>query len=105
MGVVSTSGNQFFERLSLWPMDPKAYPSTHYVRKVPNNVLHRFTFIQLVCLVGLWAIQLSPLGIVFPIFVALLGPVRLGLGKFFQPEHLAVLDAAEEPREEATHWK
>ena len=26
MGVVSMAGNQFFERLSLWLMDPALYP-------------------------------------------------------------------------------
>ncbi|MCA9267405.1 MAG: hypothetical protein KDA41_02995, partial [Planctomycetales bacterium] len=42
MGVVSMKGNQFFERLNLWPMDPSLYPSTHYIRRAPMRVIHAF---------------------------------------------------------------
>lgn len=104
MGVVSMAGNQFFERISLWLKDPELYPVTHYIRRVPHRVIHAFTFLQLACLAVLWAVKGSALGILFPIFIALLVPVRLLAGRFFVPEHLAALDAEEEPEEEETHW-
>lgn len=104
MGVVSMAGNQFFERLRLWAMEPSYYPSTHYIRRVPTWIIHKFTFIQLACLVVLWIIQASALAIAFPLFVALVVPVRLLLNRFFDPKHLEALDAAEEPEDEATHW-
>ncbi len=104
MGVVSMSGNQFFERLSLWLKDPALYPVTHYIRRVPRRVLHAFTLLQLVCLAVLWVVKSSALGILFPIFIALLVPVRLLANRFFKPEYLAALDAEEEPEEEETHW-
>jgi mannitol/fructose-specific phosphotransferase system IIA component (Ntr-type) len=104
MGVVSMSGNQFFERLSLWLKDPDLYPVTHYIRRVPNWTIHAFTMLQLVCLAVLWIVKSSALGILFPIFIAILVPVRMLAGKFFAPEHLSALDAEEEPEDEATHW-
>ncbi|MFQ5731136.1 MAG: PTS sugar transporter subunit IIA [Planctomycetaceae bacterium] len=105
MGVVSMVGNQFFDRLSLWAMDRNLYPSTHYIRMVPNRIIHTFTLVQLLCLAVLWIVKASPKwGILFPLFIALLVPVRLLLGRYFKPEHLAALDAEEEPDEEGTHW-
>ena len=44
MGVVSMSGNQLFERLSLWLKDSDLYPVTHYIRRVPHWTIHKFTF-------------------------------------------------------------
>ena len=104
MGVVSMTGNQFFERLNLWIMDSTLYPTTHYIRKVPLWTIHKFTLLQLVCLGVLGFVELSPLGILFPLFVALLVPLRLFAGRFFDPEHLAALDAEEVPDDEETHW-
>lgn len=104
MGVVSMSGNQFFERLSLWLKDPALYPVTHYIRRVPRWTIHAFTVLQLTCLGVLWFVKSSALGILFPVFIAFLVPVRLLAGRFFSTEHLAALDAEEEPEEEETHW-
>ena len=104
MGVVSMSGNQFFERLSLWLKDPSLYPVTHYIRRVPRWTIHAFTLIQLACLGVLWFVKSSGIGILFPVFIALLVPVRLLAGRFFTTEHMAALDAEEEPEEEETHW-
>jgi mannitol/fructose-specific phosphotransferase system IIA component (Ntr-type) len=102
MGVVSMFGNQFFERLALWPTDPDLYPRTHYVRRVPRLVIHAFTLMQLACLVVLWVVKDSPIGILFPLFIALLVPLRMLAGRWFDERHLAVLDADEEPGEEQT---
>lgn len=107
MGVVSISGNQFFERLGLWLKDPDLYPATHYIRRVPIRTIHVFTGIQLVCLVVLWMIQTNKnpgVAILFPLFIALLVPLRMACGWWFTPEQLAALDAEEEPEEEETHW-
>jgi mannitol/fructose-specific phosphotransferase system IIA component (Ntr-type) len=104
MGVVSMSGNQFFERLSLWLKDPSLYPVTHYIRRVPRWTIHAFTLIQLACLGVLWFVKSSGIGILFPVFIALLVPVRLLAGRFFTTKHMAALDAEEEPEEEETHW-
>ncbi len=101
MGVASMRGNQFFERARLWFMDPTLYPPTYYLRAVPRRSVHVYTAIQAACLAVLWAVKASPAGIVFPLFIALLVPVRMGMERIFLPEHLALLDAEGEPDEEA----
>ncbi len=105
MGIVSMAGNQFLQRLSLWLTDSSLYPSTHYTRRVPRATLHKFTLLQVACLAGLWLVEAGPLGILFPLFIALLVPIRLLAGRFFAPEHLAALDAEEIPEEEATRFQ
>lgn len=104
MGIVSMQGNQFFERMKLWLTDPALYPSTHYIRRVPTRLVHAYTLLQLVCLVVLWLVRISALGILFPLFIAVLVPVRMLAARFFPHEHLAVLDAEEQPEEEETQW-
>lgn len=104
MGVVSMAGNQFFERLNLWFMDPSLYPTTHYIRRMPLSVIHKFTALQVVALAVLWVVKVSRLGILFPLFIAMLVPVRFLAGRFFAAPHLAALDAEEEPEDEETHW-
>jgi mannitol/fructose-specific phosphotransferase system IIA component (Ntr-type) len=104
MGVVSMKGNQLFERLSLWAMDSDLYPPTHYIRRVPNWQIHTFTAIQLLCLVILWVTKASAIGILFPLFIALLVPVRFLLNRFFDQQHLLALDASEIPEDEETQW-
>jgi hypothetical protein len=104
MGVVSMSGNQFFERLALWLKDPSLYPVTHYIRRVPRPTIHAFTLLQLACLGVLWYVKGSRIGILFPVFIALLIPVRLLATRLFTAQDLSVLDAEEEPEEEETHW-
>lgn len=105
MGVVSIRGNQFFERLGLWPRDRNLYPKTHYTRVVPMKKIHAFTTVQLVCLVVLWFVKASAVGILFPVFIALLVPIRLRLGRYFAAEHLDALDSEEtSEEEESEHW-
>ena len=104
MGVISMAGNQFFERLRLWLMDSSLYPTTHYIRRVPIWTIHRFTLLQLICLLVLGIVEVTPLGILFPLFIVLLVPVRFLAGRFFTPEQLAALDSEEEPEDEDTQW-
>jgi mannitol/fructose-specific phosphotransferase system IIA component (Ntr-type) len=105
MGVVSIRGNQFFERMSLWAMEPSLYPATHYIRRVPNWKVHAFTAIQLVCLVVLWLVKESKtIGILFPLFIGMLVPLRFAMSRFFRAEYLAALDADEIPEQEESQW-
>ena len=104
MGIVSMAGNQFFERLRLWLMDPSLYPTTHYIRRVPIWKIHKFTLLQLACLLILGIVEVTPLGILFPLFLVLLVPVRIIAERFFTPEELAALDSEEEPEEEEMQW-
>jgi mannitol/fructose-specific phosphotransferase system IIA component (Ntr-type) len=100
MGVASMSGNQFFERIRLWALEPSRYPPTYYLRAVPTKTVHKYTAIQLFCLVFLWALKVSLLSILFPVFIAALVPVRMWLERLFKKEHLALLDSEEVPEQE-----
>ncbi len=107
MGVVSLAGNQFFERLTLLFMDSSLYPKMHYVRRVPVKIMHTYTGFQAACLTVLSVVSLIPiqgLRLLFPLFIALLVPLRSLAGRYFKAEHLAALDADETPAEEETHW-
>lgn len=107
MGFVSLVGNQFIERLSLWLMDSALYPATHYIRRVPIRTIHLYTALQFLCLAVLCAINVSRweiVRIVFPVFIALLVPIRALAAKFFSKDDLEILDAEEAPDQEETHW-
>ncbi|MFK8112506.1 MAG: PTS sugar transporter subunit IIA [Rubripirellula sp.] len=107
MGFVSLRGIQFIERLGYLFMDSALYPINHYTRRVPTRTIHLFTLVQFICLVVLCVINVSPyepVRILFPIFIALLVPVRALLGRFFDKDHLEFLDADEAPDEEGSHW-
>lgn len=107
MGFSSLRGIQFIDRLGYWLMDSALYPVNHYTRRVPTRTIHLFTLVQLVCLIVLCIINVIPYGpvqILFPIFIALLVPVRAFIGRFFDADHLAFLDADEVPNDESSHW-
>jgi len=100
MGFNTLAGNDFFDRLRLWVTDPNLYPKTHYIRTVPHKTIHIFTALQLAGLASLWILKTSevggfPLGILFPLLIALLVPFRMLLDRFFDPAHLAILDSEE----------
>jgi hypothetical protein len=100
MGFTTLAGNDLFERVRLWITDPALYPRTHYIRTVPHRTIHIFTALQVLGLASLWILKTSevnglPLGILFPLLIALLVPFRLMLDRYFDPAHLAVLDSEE----------
>jgi hypothetical protein len=99
MGVASMKNNQFFDRLRLWIVDPAHYPDLPYVQRVPLKYVHAFTVIQLVCLGVLWVVKKSAIGILLPLFIALLVPLRYALGRIIPQEHIKCLDSHESPEE------
>ncbi|MFT5695722.1 MAG: hypothetical protein ACI9QQ_001701 [Myxococcota bacterium] len=97
MGLTTLAGNEFFERVRMWAMDPKLYPTTHhFMGKVPVPVIKAYTAVQVVCLAALWILKSSSLGLLFPILIGLLVPIRNSLSRFFTAEHLEALDLEEE---------
>lgn len=97
VAVTSLFGNQFFERLGLIVTDRASYPPSHYLRRVPVNIVHTFTCIQLVqlsvcCLMafGFFGLQLK---LVFPVIIFMLILIRrFILPEIFKREHLEALD-------------
>jgi len=96
MGFNTLAGNQLWDRFLLWFTDPRLYPKTHYVRRVEISRIHLFTLIQVLALAALWLLKTSAIGILFPVLIALLVPLRLGLGRRFSQAELVALDADEE---------
>ena len=104
MGMTTLHGNDLFDRVRLWFTDPALYPKMHYIRQVPLKTIHVFTALQLLALMLLWILKTSkigafPLGILFPLLIALLVPFRLSLNWFFKAEHLEALDSEESEEE------
>lgn len=100
MGVASLAGNQFFERMTLWVTDPKLYPDTHYLKTVPPKIVHRFTLIQFVCFMILWVLKTSAIGILFPLMIAALVPIRYYSSKLFHSKHVDALLVEDEEEDE-----
>ncbi|MGE0710725.1 MAG: sodium bicarbonate transporter family protein [Planctomycetota bacterium] len=95
MGVRTLQGNQFWERFTLFFTDPALYPDHHYVQRVRHLKIHLFTAVQVGALISLWVLKSSALGILFPVLIALLVPLRLALGRAYTADELAALDADE----------
>ncbi len=100
MGFASLGGNQFFERIMLWVTDPKLYPSASYLKVVPSRDVHRFTFIQLLCFILLWVLKTSKIGILFPLMIAALVPIRIFISSFFKKGAIEALVAEDSEEEE-----
>jgi hypothetical protein len=96
MGISTLNGTDLFNRVRLWITDRRLYPQSHYVRKVPLRVIHLFTFVQVASLAVLWVLKSSPAGILFPLLIALLVPLRYWLDKWFNAEHIELLDSDED---------
>ncbi|XP_017773289.1 PREDICTED: band 3 anion transport protein isoform X2 [Nicrophorus vespilloides] len=92
MGVSSTDGIQFFDRMKLFFMPVKHHPQASYVRRVKTAKMHLFTFIQLMCLVVLWVVKSTKASLAFPFFLLLMVPFRAQLKYLFSPIELRALD-------------
>ena len=66
------------------------------MKRVPAKKIHLFTGIQAAALAALWVLKASPIGILFPVLIAMLVPLRLLMTRWFTEEELEALDAEEE---------
>ncbi|XAR72622.1 hypothetical protein NMG60_11019330 [Bertholletia excelsa] len=103
MAIESLPGNQFWERILLLFTAPsrryKVLEENHatFVETVPFKTIAMFTLFQTAYLLGCFGITWIPIaGVLFPLLIMLLVPVRQYLlPKFFKGVHLQDLDAAE----------
>merc|ERR1711967_49009 len=88
--------------MALWPIgDSTKYPKYEYVTKVASSRIHKFTVLQFVCLVILYALKsIKEVAVIFPFFIAMLVPIRRSFERFFTPEELEALDGHGEGDEE-----
>ncbi|KAK8709875.1 hypothetical protein V6N13_060875 [Hibiscus sabdariffa] len=103
MAIESLPGNQFWERILLLFTAPsrrykilEEYHAT-FVETVPFKTIAVFTIFQTAYLLVCFGITWVPIaGVLFPLMIMLLVPVRqYVLSKFFKGVHLQDLDAAE----------
>ncbi|PNY17869.1 boron transporter 2-like protein [Trifolium pratense] len=103
MAIENLPGNQFWERiLFIFTASSRRYKvleGSHatYVETVPFKIIAVFTFFQTSYLLVCFGITWVPIaGVLFPLMIMLLVPVRQYiLPKFFKGAHLQDLDAAE----------
>lgn len=83
-----------WERLIGFFKDPTLAPKERWTDKVPRKVTNVFTAIQLACLVAMFGVKESKVGVLFPIVIAMLAPLRFGLEKagVIPKEHMDILD-------------
>ncbi|GJP50997.1 hypothetical protein CLOM_g10150 [Closterium sp. NIES-68] len=94
MGFSSLAGNQLVDRLKLVVTDPSRFPDYPFIRGVARSSVYGFTALQGACLVALWQLKHSKLGIFFPLLILALMPIRnIVAGRMFPSPDLAVLDA------------
>jgi sodium borate transporter 11 len=96
LSLTSLGDLQLWERLVLIFTEQSLYPPIHYVRKVPQKIIHCFTFLQIVQLIGLCLITFGKsvyLKMFFPVFIILLMPIRdRVLPTLISERHLHSLD-------------
>ncbi|KAI1280695.1 Sodium bicarbonate transporter-like protein 11 [Halotydeus destructor] len=88
--------NSFADRLALLVTEESKCPPTQYVRKCTRKVIHLFTLLEFVQFAILTFIGYAPwpvLSMMYPIFLALLIPIRwYVLPLFIKTEHLDALE-------------
>jgi hypothetical protein len=93
----SLSQVQLTTRIKLLFTPPKHHPDVFYIRKVRTLRMHLYTIIQVVLLAILWGLKLSPAGMVYPVAIVGLIPVRWFLRRFiFTHTEMEALDSEED---------
>lgn len=93
LGVSALPGNEMFERIKGLLKDSKLAKKERW-SLVPKKVVNSFTAIQLACLYAMLWVKSSPIGVLFPVIIALLAPLRFGLVKFgiIEKKDMDILD-------------
>ena len=94
LGTSSLPGNEMWERMVGFFRDPNLAPPQRWDGIVPRSTVHIFTALQVALLGAMFWVKESPLGVLFPVVIAALAPVRFGLERagFINKEYMAVLD-------------
>ncbi|XP_043920021.1 sodium bicarbonate transporter-like protein 11 isoform X2 [Protopterus annectens] len=97
IALISIDGSQFFERLVLLLKEQTAYPPTHYIRRVPQRKIHYLTGLQVLQLLILCGIGISPLPyikMIFPLVMIGMIPIRYNLlPRIIEEKYLDAMDA------------
>jgi len=93
LGTSALPGNEMWERIVGFFKDKSIAPKPRW-NKVPNKTVNLFTAIQVACLAAMFWVKESPVGVLFPIVIAMLAPLRFGLTKMgiISEEDMDILD-------------
>lgn len=94
LGTSALPGNEMFERIA-GMFKEKSLAKKERWSSIPNGVTNLFTAIQVACLIAMISVKNNKtIGVLFPIVIALLAPLRFGLVKFgvIEKKYMDVLD-------------
>ena len=93
LGTSALPGNEMWERIKGLFQDNTVTTKERW-SGVSNKVVNGFTVLQCACLGAMFWVKSSPIGVLFPIIIALLAPLRFALEKFniISKEDMDVLD-------------
>ncbi|PAA94536.1 hypothetical protein BOX15_Mlig004030g1 [Macrostomum lignano] len=93
MGISSLNGLQLVQRTGLFFMPQKYQPDYIFLRHVKIGQVHKFTVIQIACLVVLWVVKaIKAISILFPIMVLAMCFIRKALDFVFDQSELKWID-------------
>lgn len=93
MGVTPMGELELYKRILLLFMPKKHQPDHIFTRHVRLYRVHLFTFIQIICLVILYALKMNKtISITFPLMVVCLVFIRFALNYVFTDKELNYLD-------------
>jgi len=93
LGISALPGNEMYERVKRIFKDQSIAKSQRW-SSVPTGVTNLFTMIQVACLGAMFWVKSSSIGVLFPVVIAMLSPLRFGLEKagIIKKEYMDVLD-------------
>lgn len=93
LGTSALPGNEMWERIKGLFKDSSVTKKERW-SGVSKKVVNSFTVLQCACLAAMFYVKSSPIGVLFPVIIAMLAPLRFGLEKFglISKEDMEVLD-------------
>ena len=94
LGTSALPGNEMWERVLDLVKDKSVAPKERWSDSVPQKVVNRFTAIQVACLAAMFYVKESPYGVLFPILIAMLAPLRFMLENtgLIEKKYVEILD-------------
>jgi len=93
LGISSLPGNEMWERIKGLFKETKIAKKEKW-SNIPTKVVNGFTILQVSCLLSMFWVKGSSIGVLFPVIIAMLAPLRFGLVKFglIKKEEMDILD-------------
>ena len=94
LGMSALPGNEMWERITGLFKDKSIAPKQPWTDKVPTKIVNFFTMVQVACLGAMFYVKSSSFGVLFPIIIAMLAPLRFALEKtgIVKKEYMDILD-------------